>query len=460
MLITRSCPPGRTFYFCVMEFTSLDTLYTHYRANPVICTDTRKVAKGSVFFALKGSSFNGNQYAAQALENGCAFAVVDDASVIKGKKYFLVADVLQTLQDLARHHRSLLKIPFIGLTGSNGKTTTKELIRTVLGRKFKTFATEGNLNNHIGVPLSVLSIGDDTEVAVIEMGANHQGEIAALCEICCPDYGIITNIGKAHLEGFGGAEGVVKAKSELYQYIEQHSGKIFLNRDNPILTGLIKKADTFTYGTSGLCNILGRPAGNGPFLSFRWKTNTDNAPLEDHEVIQTQLTGKYNLENILAAIAVGTVFGIPAPEMNAGIASYHPSNNRSQLKETERNTLILDAYNANPTSMRAALENLSAMEGEKMVVLGDMLELGDFSGQEHLEILKLVKEKEFDKCVLVGPAFSQALAGMKNGPTCESYENSAEAQKKLKTRIAKLRSHLILIKGSRGIKLEELSELF
>ncbi|MCC7301271.1 MAG: UDP-N-acetylmuramoyl-tripeptide--D-alanyl-D-alanine ligase [Bacteroidia bacterium] len=443
-----------------MEFHPTDQIYAAFRKHAGICTDTRKLIKGGIFFALKGGQFNGNLFAEKALEQGCTLAVVDDPSVVKGKKYFLVEDVLKTLQDLAKFHRSLLKIPFIGLTGSNGKTTTKELIRAVLSRRFKTFATEGNLNNHIGVPLSVLSVTDDSEIAVIEMGANHQGEIAALCEICAPDYGIITNIGKAHLEGFGGPEGVIRAKSELYQYIEQHSGKIFLNRDNPVLTGLIKKADTFTYGTSGLCNILGRQAGNGPLLSVRWKTNNDNAPLEEHSPVQTNLTGIYNLENVLAAIAVGTVFGIPAQEINAGISSYMPGNHRSQVKETDRNTLILDSYNANPTSMRAALENLSGMEGDKMVVLGDMLELGDHSYKEHAEILHLVREKGFGQCILVGPAFTKAITGMKDAPSCDAFENTSEAQTKMKSKLSKLRRHLVLIKGSRGIKLEDLESLF
>lgn len=443
-----------------MSYASLESIYAAFREKPILCTDTRRIQKGSMFFALKGESFNGNDFAEQALAGGCSCAVVDDANVVKGKKYFLVENVLQTLQDLAKLHRSLLKIPFIGLTGSNGKTTTKELIRTVLSKRFKIFATEGNLNNHIGVPISVLSVTDETEVAVIEMGANHQGEIAMLCEICRPEYGIITNIGKAHLEGFGGPEGVIRAKGELYQYIEQHSGKIILNRDNSILTGLVKKAETFTYGTSGLCHILGRVAGPGPLLQFRWKKNTDNIPLDEQEPVSTRLTGKYNLENVLAAVAVGTLFGLPAAEINDGISNYEPVNNRSQVKETSRNTLILDSYNANPTSMKAAIENLTSMEGEKMVVLGDMLELGDYSEKEHEEILKILRDSPIDQCVLVGPAFSKALSGMKEKPDCVSFMDSQEAEKKLKSKVSKLRKHLILIKGSRGIKLENLSELF
>ncbi len=445
-----------------MVFATIDSIYAAFRANPLICTDTRKLLPRSIFFALKGDNFNGNTFAAKAIEAGCAYAVVDDPEYAAGKKYFLVENVLSTLQELARMHRSLLKIPFIGLTGSNGKTTTKELIRCVLSRRFKTFATEGNLNNHIGVPISVLSVSDEIEVAVIEMGANHQGEIALLCEICRPEYGIITNIGKAHLEGFGGPAGVIKAKSELYQYIEKNSGKIFVNRDNTILTGLIKKADTFTYGTSGLCHILGKSVPSEPFLKLRWKTNTDNETLEQKEVVETQLTGTYNIENVLAAIAVGTWFSIPASEINAGLREYKPSNSRSQVIDTGRNTLIMDAYNANPTSMRAAIENFAALESpDKLIVLGDMLELGDHADSEHKEILDLIREKKFARCILVGPIFSKVNQSLKDkGALCETFDSSTTAQQKLKSQLSKLKKHTVLIKGSRGIKLEELSNLF
>ncbi len=445
-----------------MEITSLDKLHATFRSHPVICTDTRKLTKGSIFFALKGTNFDGNSFAAKAIESGCAYAVIDDASLPPHTSYLLVEDVLKSLQALAMAHRALLKIPFIGITGSNGKTTTKELLNAVLSRKYKTHATEGNLNNHIGVPLTILSITDDKEIAIIEMGANHSGEIAQLCEIARIDYGLITNVGKAHLEGFGSPEGVIKAKGELYQYIEKNSGKIFLNRDNPALTALIKTADTYTYGTSGLCNILGRVTSTSPHVKIKWKTNTENELLDNKEEICSQLTGSYNAENILTAICVGNYFSVPAQEIKSAIESYKPSNNRSQLIETKRNTVLLDAYNANPTSMRAAIENFASMSGEKKVlILGDMLELGNFSATEHKEILELVKSKNFSHCIFVGPLFKDLIKP--NGKTdtvIASYNSAEEAMKSMKTAMGKLKDHQILIKGSRGIKLETLADLF
>jgi UDP-N-acetylmuramoyl-tripeptide--D-alanyl-D-alanine ligase len=444
-----------------MEQDSIEQLYSIYRKHPVICTDTRKITAGSIYFALRGSNFNGNEFVAAALEGGCAFAVTEDPAFSKNKKCLVVEDSLKTLQDLARHHRSLLTIPVIAITGSNGKTTTKELLKSVLSKKFRAFATEGNLNNHIGVPISILSITDENDIAVIEMGANHPGEIAMLCDIARPEYGIITNIGRAHLDGFGGPEGVIKAKSELYQYIEKHSGKIFVNRDNTLLTGLIKSADTYTYGTSGLCNCLGRSVAAHPFISFRWKTNKEEEMLETKEVIQTQLTGLYNLENILCAVCVGSYFGVTTSDINEAIASFVPGNNRSQVIETKRNTVILDAYNANPTSMKAALENFASLEGkEKVVILGDMLELGSYSLQEHQEIVNLLNEKGITHCILVGEHFGAALKGIKTKKNIEFFPSAKEAIKKFKPAASKLKGYKILIKGSRSVKLEDLAALF
>ncbi len=431
-------------FFFYMD--SIETIYKAYLQHPLVSTDTRNIIPGSIFFALKGDSFNGNRFAAEALERGAAFAVVDEAEVKKDNRYFLVKDVLGALQDLASYHRSQLKIPFIGITGSNGKTTSKELIHAVLSRKYKTCATKGNLNNHIGVPLTLLSITKEHEAAVIEMGANHVGEIAMLCGIAKPEYGIITNIGKAHLEGFGGFEGVKKAKSELYKHIKAHGGQLFVNADNPLLEELSGGIKRTTYGAGAGCDYKGKFMGSEPFVKMDFGAGE----------VQTRLVGKYNFENILAAACIGHHFGVSDQDIKAALEGYEPSNNRSQVMKKGSNTLLLDAYNANPTSMTAAIENFVAMgSANKVMVLGDMLELGKESAAEHNNIINLIKSKGFKgTVVLVGKLFSAA----ENTIGAKTFEDASQAFAWLKGNA--LSNSTVLVKGSRGIKLETVVEAF
>lgn len=432
---------------------STEQLYSIFQKHPLVCTDTRAIVKDSIFFALKGGNFNANRFAEQALESGCAYAVIDEAEYKKDDRFLLVPDVLAALQDLARHHRRQLTIPIIGITGSNGKTTTKELINAVLGRSFKTYATKGNLNNHIGVPLTVLSITREHEIAIVEMGANHVGEIKELCTIAQPTHGIITNIGKAHLEGFGGPQGVIKAKNELYQYVHANDGLLFVNLDNPLLTDLSAAADRYTYGTTTDADVIGEYLGADPFVRLRWKSSIDPNPLSVKEVISTQLLGKYNFENLLAAAAIGHYFEISAEEIKLALEGYAPSNNRSQVMKKGSNTILLDAYNANPTSMTAAIENFSELPApKKMVVLGDMLELGEDSAHEHQDIIDLLHEKKITNVVLVGDHFSK----VENIINAKQFMNTDEALAWMKEQ--KIDNTTILIKGSRGIKLEKLVE--
>ena len=345
----------------------------------MVSTDTRNIPEGAIFFALKGPSFNANEFALEALDKGAAFAVIDEETYQKDDRMVLVEDVLQTLQELAQYHRQQLKIPVIGLTGSNGKTTTKELIREVLSQKYKVLATEGNLNNHIGVPLTLLSIDPEIEIAIIEMGANHIGEIARLSEIAQPTHGLITNIGKAHIEGFGGFEGVIRGKSELYHYLIQRGGEVFVNSQDEVLSNMAKRFDKpYFYPAPGdylTCTLVDAD----PFVTYENESGT---------LVKTQLIGTYNFSNIAAAICLGKFFDIPEKEADAAIARYVPTNNRSQIIRKGTNTIILDAYNANPDSMEAALENLKAMKAEdKVVILGDMFELGEESEAEHRRIV-------------------------------------------------------------------------
>jgi UDP-N-acetylmuramoyl-tripeptide--D-alanyl-D-alanine ligase len=433
---------------------TVEDIYEVYKQHPLVCTDTRKLVKDSIFFALKGEHFNGNAFAEKALKAGCAYAVVDEAEYAVNERCLLVEDALRMLQKLAKYHRSLLTIPVIGITGSNGKTTTKELIKAVLSRKYRTYATEGNLNNHIGVPITLLGITDDTEVAVIEMGANHLGEIAQLCEIAQPGFGIITNIGKAHLDGFGSPEGVVKAKSELFQYLGNNSGRAFVNADNPLLMNLSKSLDVCLYGTGNICHVTGKMEEHEGKIRFWWKSRKDAEPLDQKEKTDTNLIGKYNFENILAAVCIGNYFNVSASDINAAIKSYVPANNRSQVVKKGTNTLILDAYNANPTSMTAAIENFSATKAEnKLLILGDMLELGAHAADEHKAIVDLLKEKKFEQVVLVGPVFSRIYKGSRY----KTFEETEEAARFVKKQ--KVKNTHVLIKGSRGIKLETIAEV-
>lgn len=422
---------------------NIDQLYDIYRQYPSVQTDTRQLKAGDIFFALKGPNFNGNTYAAAALEKGAAFAVVDEAAYYtQPDKMMLTEDVLQTLQQLALHHRKQLNIPFLGITGSNGKTTTKELISTVLATTFKTTATIGNLNNHIGVPLTILRIPADAEIAVIEMGANHQHEIEAYCKVALPTHGIITNIGKAHLEGFGGPEGVRRAKGELYDFLRNNNGTVFLCNEYPYLTEMSKGIPTvITYGSSA-ADYIGQPLADTALLSVKVTSN------EAIGQIDSQLVGAYNFPNVMAAVAVGLHFGVPAEKIKNAIASYTPSNNRSQVIKQGSNTIIMDAYNANPSSMKAAIENFAGIVAEKKVLLlGGMMELGTDSVKEHQALVDQLQRTHWHAVVLVGGDFIK---------TTHPYiylENAAAATTWLQQQ--GFTNTYLLIKGSRSIGMEK-----
>ena len=428
---------------------SVEKLYKLYTKHPVISTDSRRIEPGALFFALKGDNFNGNGYAATALETGASFAVIDEAAYKISDRYILVDDVLKSLQELSRFHRLKLGLPIIAITGTNGKTTTKELITTVLSKKYRVAATKGNLNNHIGVPLTLLSMSATTEIGVVEMGANHPGEIAELCEIALPDYGIITNVGKAHLEGFGSFEGVIKTKAELYRFIERQGGKIFRNTANPYLIEMAGDAETIAYKTDREGDgIEGELINSSPFLLFKVKFP------KGWLYIKTNLAGGYNLENALAAVCIGNYFGVDPLEISDAIQSYVPSNNRSQFIKTSRNQILMDAYNANPTSMDAALENFKTFGAPlKGVILGDMLELGESARGEHQQIADKLETMDLSIVLLLGREFSGCRVSSKIQvfPDKESLISHLE---KLKPE-----GYLILIKGSRGMKLENVIEM-
>ena len=425
-------------------------LYQHFLNNPLISTDTRNISDGCIFFALKGDNFNANTFAAQAIEKGASFAVVDEEEFAINENCLLVDDVLLTLQDLARHHRKQLNIPVIGLTGSNGKTTSKELVNAVLAERYKTFATAGNLNNHIGVPLSILAITNDVEIAVIEMGANHQKEIELLCTIAQPTHGIITNVGMAHLDGFGGFEGVKKGKAELYAYLKETNGYTFINRDNAYLLEMSAQAGLsklIYYGTENGNTIKGKLKSSDPFIEVEW-TNHDVST-----AVKTNLTGSYNFENILAAICIGDFFDMDPEEINSGLANYQPKNNRSQLTKTDSNTVICDFYNANPSSMMAALNNISVLSADqKTAILGDMFELGPESAIQHELVAKQATQSGLNKIIFIGShfyAFKDSFEGI-------FFETPAAAATYLGAN--RIENNLVLLKGSRGMKLESLLE--
>lgn len=429
----------------------VSALYQDFLSSTGVCTDTREASEGKLFFALKGERFDGNQFAQQAIEKGCALAIIDNADYSRLPNTLLVDNSLEALTKLAVYHRKQLSMPFIGITGSNGKTTTKELISAVLLRKYSTFFTKGNLNNHIGVPLSVLSVTKAHQIAVIEMGANHVGEIAALSNISLPDFGMITNIGKAHLEGFGGFENVIKAKSELYQHIGQSNGTIFRNANNPILLKQSKGLTAVDYGNPD-SEVWGEVLEAFPTLKVRlhFKPITGISPLE----ITTKLTGTYNLDNILAAACIGRFFDVKPEDIKIAIEDYTPVNHRSQIEKTSRNTLVIDAYNANPSSMTAALENFFLFPGhDKMLILGDMLELGEEAFDEHERILKLIEEKFKGKVILVGSEFYKHQT---NFTDFDFFENSDSRNF---GHLAQITNYSILLKGSRGIALEKLIPL-
>jgi UDP-N-acetylmuramoyl-tripeptide--D-alanyl-D-alanine ligase len=435
---------------------AIEQLYDLYLQHPVISTDTRKIAAGSLFFALKGDKFNANTFAAQAVEAGAAYAIIDDAAYRTSDKTILVDDVLITLQDLARYHRKQLQIPVIGLTGSNGKTTTKELINAVLSQQFNTLATVGNLNNHIGVPLTILSINHTHDIAVIEMGANHQKEIELLCTIAQPTHGVITNVGKAHLEGFGGIQGVKKGKGELYDYLKATGGTAFVNANSADLLQMQEARhleNVVYYGTrSFLDSIDAVLTQNTPYLALQWTVK--GAEADEHQ-IATHLTGEYNLPNIIAAICIGHYFNLSATKINAGIKDYHPQNNRSQIVKTASNTLICDYYNANPSSMLVAIDNLKKMQAEhKVMILGDMFEMGPEAEAEHEAIVETALLIPADEHIFVGSEFFHQRAEHRG----TYYETTEDAINALKAK--PITNATVLIKGSRGMALERLVPLF
>jgi UDP-N-acetylmuramoyl-tripeptide--D-alanyl-D-alanine ligase len=420
---------------------NIEELYQIYLQYPSVKTDTRKLEKNDLYFALKGPNFNGNEFASKALENGAAKAIIDDSRFEIKDKTILVKDVLTTLQQLAHYHRKQFKIPFLAITGSNGKTTTKELIHRVLSSQFKTYTTEGNLNNHIGVPLTILKIKKDAQLVVLEMGANHLGEIASYCKIADPTHGLITNCGKAHLEGFGGEEGVRKGKGELFDHLRTNSGSAFVMWDYEYLRDMSKAIhEIFTYGTSN-AKVVGSVTKTEPFLEVKFEKG-----LIDH--VKTQLVGGYNLPNVLAAAAVGSYFSISADNIKKSIESYQPSNSRSQLIIKDQTRIILDAYNANPSSMKAAIDNFSKTAGDnKYLVLGAMAELGSSSIQEHNDIIKEINKHKWKEVLLVGGDFAKADHQYKH------FQSSEEAGSWLKTQ--KLQDAFFLIKGSRSMQMEK-----
>lgn len=432
----------------------IQELYKHFLKNPVVCTDTREIKEGSIFFALKGNNFNANKFADEALNLGCSIVVIDDANYKKDERFFLVDDVLTTLQALANYHRKQHSIPIISITGTNGKTTSKELLNAVLSQKYNVLATKGNFNNHIGVPLTLLNLTAKHEIAIVEMGANHVGEISVLCAIAEPDFGMITNIGKAHLEGFGGYEGVVKAKSELYNFIKHKNGKLFVNADNKLLLQLSEGIEKITFGASENGDFSGIFIESNPYVKLKCKAKEDIQPMDQKPVIVTQLIGNYNFENILAAACIGHYFDVSEEQIKNGLENYIPSNNRSQVMQTKSNLLLLDAYNANPSSMSAAIENFSQMvQLNKMVILGDMLELGDESAKEHDTIVNLLKKKNITNLLLVGPFFKESGKII----DAKTFSDSEEVVDYLK--LHPVKDTTILIKGSRGIKLEKVVEV-
>ena len=459
-------------------------LYKLYQQHPCITTDSRNCPEGSIFLALKGESFNGNKFALQALEKGCAYAIIDEECRTENvefataqpssaaptsvenstlntlnSKLILVDDCLQTFKDLAREHRRQFEMPMVGITGTNGKTTTKELIRAVLTECYNVMATEGNFNNDVGVPKTLFRLNNDHDIAVVEMGASHPGDIKTLVETAEPTCGLITNVGRAHLQGFGSFEGVCKTKGELYDFLIAHDCPIFVNRDNEYLMKMVKERggnpDIYYYGQSDNEDILirGEVISCAPFLKFRWREQDHDANyVSEWMEVQTNLIGAYNLDNMLAAITVGYVNNIPFEQINHALASYVPTNNRSQLTETEKNHLIVDAYNANPTSMAAAIDNFKRMEvSPKMAILGKMGELGDVSDEEHQKVVSQLENADFDEVWLVGEEFEKTSSKFRTFHDVEEVKTAIAQQQP--------QHRYILIKGSNSVKLFQLPEL-
>ncbi len=414
-------------------------IYNLYKQTYKVTTDTRSDLRHSVFFALKGENFNGNKYATEALKKGANFAVIDESQFQTDKRIIVVDNVLSTLQELARYHRQQLKIPIIALTGSNGKTTTKELVNAVLSKKLNCVATRGNLNNHIGVPLTLLGMQPGLEIGVVEMGANHPNEIDTLCKIALPDYGYITNFGKVHLEGFGSLQGVIEAKTELYRHLQQYDKKVFVNAGDEVQMERSYNMNRITFATT----ISDYPIdfiSADPFVNLKF----------DKQIVKSKLIGKYNYMNMATAIAIGKYFSIPDTEIKDALESYIPANNRSQIIKRGSNKIILDAYNANPNSMKVALENLSQLtDRNKMAILGDMFEIGKNSLAEHAQIVDQAQQIGLDHLVLIGENFSEVKTNSENTlqfQNFDDFKNNFDLQK--------IKNTTILIKASRGMALE------
>jgi len=411
-------------------------IYALFKQHSIICTDSRESTEGAIFIALKGENFNGNKYAQEAILKGCSYAIVDEIDYDDHQNTILVNNTLKTLQDLAAYHRGKLNIPLIGITGSNGKTTSKELINAILSSELNCYATKGNLNNHIGVPLSVLEINKKHQIAIIEMGANHQKEIEFLCNIAQPTYGVITNIGSAHLEGFGSLQGIINTKKELYEFINHNKGHLFVNSEDELLLSLSNGISQIKYGRTG--DVNGLITETTPLLSIKY----------NNEIINSQLIGDFQFSNILLAICIGNYFNVSIQNIKRSIENYIPTNNRSQIVKTEKNILILDAYNANPSSMKAMLNSFSNQQYKnKLCILGDMLELGVEETKEHQEIITLTNKLKLD-CLFVGEIFHSLT------------KNSFKSRNELAENIQKnnIFNKTILLKGSRGIGLEQLIE--
>lgn len=420
---------------------TIEKIYQYYSQKHLVSTDSRKIEEGCVFVALKGERFDGNDFAYKvAVENIASCVIADRKDLPHHERLFIVDDSLAALQELARLHREKCNIPIIGITGTNGKTTTKELTAAVLSKKYNLIYTQGNFNNHLGLPLTVLRIKPDTEMAVVEMGANHPNEIAQLCSIANPDFGIITNIGKAHLEGFGSFEGVVKTKNELYDFIKSKNGKLFVNHDNELLMNLSNGIESHTYGKDNNANIKASIASSNPYLIINWEGNE----------IKTNLVGDYNFENVMAAISVGCYFNIEKSLIIEALENYTPTNNRSQFIKSDKNEIVMDAYNANPVSMHHAIKNFRNISSENsLLILGDMRELGKDSEKEHQAIINLIKELKFDNVILVGGEFKKAAGNdftiFANVEKLLAYINDNDISGKK-----------ILIKGSNSIHLEKI----
>ena len=424
----------------------IEELYQHFKQCSAVSTDTRKIEEGCLFFALKGDNFNGNNFASQALSSGAKYCVIDEKQYATDERYLVVEDVLKALQQLATYHRKQLKIPIIALTGSNGKTTTKELINAVLSKKYDTTATQGNLNNHIGVPLTLLQMKESTEIGIVEMGANHPNEIGLLCEIAHPNYGLITNFGKAHLEGFGSIEGVIKAKSELYDYLMAHQKTIFVNENDHLqVRQTLDSKNVYKFGLLTSLDTMLEIIDTQPYVTLRY----------NQSVIKSRLTGNYNFNNIAVAIAIGSYFDVDPKDIISAIENYTPTNNRSQIIEKDSNTIIMDAYNANPTSMLAALENFKQLHQErKIIFLGDMFELGQTAEIEHQFIVDYLEKNDLGKVYLIGKNFFKTKVQLAKIEKFETFDDL-----KLNIQNHPVKDSFLLIKGSRGMALERILEL-